>query len=294
VTARECGNCGRPSSDGARLCTTCTKALAAALRGVPELVEDLHITLSKQDRLALSGPMSSKGAEVPLPVRLDVPDAIWTLGNVITTWARELADTHGLRLDVRAALQSTYAARRPARLDPARISGPITSLELAAGWLAEYADRLRTLPDALQAHDEITDAIAYARAVIDRPAARLFVGPCDECGADLYGRPGQTSARCERCGSEHDDLAALWDSALLRLRGYPATAATIAGHIGELYGVQVNRVTISKWHSRGELIPMDWVPMGQGERTAPRFRIGDVLDRARRSKPIRHSDASAG
>src|SRR5262249_11506345 len=96
-TMPACGNCDRPSSDGAELCSTCGDGLAERLGGVPELVEDLLVTLAKHDQLA-SGAGRGRN-EQPLPLRLDIPDAIWVLGNVLTTWARHVARTAGLRVD---------------------------------------------------------------------------------------------------------------------------------------------------------------------------------------------------
>ncbi|MGH3993081.1 MAG: hypothetical protein ACRDSN_11545, partial [Pseudonocardiaceae bacterium] len=286
----ECGNCARPVADGAAICITCADTLAEALRGVPELVDDLLVTLSKQDQL---GSGAGKGRnEQPLPVRLDIPDAIWSLGNTLTTWARDLADANRWTIDARhlarrvlghaadvgmsvtnrhddgrcpsSDLPESMCAhcrgdQLPAEVEPdyqvtvlrppvAPVLGwrpptALDSLRFAAGWLAERAGYLRRLVDAEQAFDELTDAIAFANKACSAPPQRVFVGACDTCEADLYGWPDHRAVRCGRCDTTYTDMADRWDAALLRLRGYPATAALIAGSIGELYDRQVNADT---------------------------------------------------
>lgn len=346
MTHPECGNCARPVHDGAGICTHCTATLATALRGVPELVDDLLVTLAKQDQLA-SG--AGRGAEQALPLRLDIPDAIWTLGNTLTVWAREVAQVGGLRVDARhlarpirghAQAPLTKAetisgcarcptsdlptgmcahcrgARPPRGLRPDEQvtvlhlplapviawSQPtaLDSLRFAATWLADRIKYLRRLLDLAQAYDELSHAIDQATAACSAPPPRLFVGRCEEqeCQADLYGWPDHRPICCRGCGREYRDMRDRWDSALYRLLGYPATAATIARFAGELYGVPINRGTINVWHhrsrklgERGKLQPVDWVSAGVDAAgklrpPVPRFRIGDVLDlaRARRSQ----------
>lgn len=268
MTAVECGNCGRVSHDGAALCVTCTAELKKALLGCPDLLDDLLTTLAKQDRLGTAGGKRGKGSEQPLPVRLDIPDEIWTLGNTLTTWARDVAETAGLQVDA-----SHLARRRPPTA--------LDSLRFAATWMADHIGQLRRLAAADQAHDEISYAINSANAACSAPPLRVFVGSCNKCEADLYGWPDHRAVKCGRCDTEYRDMAERWNRALFRLRGYPATAALIAGSIGELYDVLVSRKLINSWHHRGTLAKVDHDP----DTGDPRFRIGEVLDRASKSRP---------
>lgn len=116
---------------------------------------------------------------------------------------------------------------------------------------------------------------------MDRPEPQLFVGHCELCHATLYAPRDATGTRCERCGRYVADLAERWDRALLKLRGYPATASVIAGWVGDVSGVLVNRKLINSWHHRGLIRKVDDDP----ESGDPRFRIGEVLDRVAKSKP---------
>ncbi|MGH3634220.1 MAG: hypothetical protein ACREN2_13500 [Candidatus Dormibacteria bacterium] len=312
-------------ADGYPICIRCSSTLAETLRGAPELVDDLLVTLSKQDRLA-SGAGRGGRTEQPLPVRLDIPDEIWSLGNTLTTWVRELAEINGWTIDTRHlarpirgnALDAAMSASNrhdqrcqlsdlppsmcahcrgdqlPAEVEPdyqvtvlrppvAPVLGwrpptALDSLRFAAGWLAEHIGHLRRLPAAEQAHDELTDAMTAANKACSAPPLRVFVGACEKCEADLYGWPDHRAVRCGRCGTEYRDMADRWDAALLKLRGYPATAATIARFTGELYGVQVNRKAINLWHHRRKITAID-----HDDHDDPRFRIGDVLALARQS-----------
>lgn len=59
----------------------------------------------------------------------------------------------------------------------------------------------------------------------------------------------------------------------------PATTAVIAGRVGYVSGVLVNRKLVNSWHHRGLIRKVDDDP-DSGD---PRFR--EALDRAAKSKP---------
>lgn len=280
----ECGNCSRPVPDGAGICLYCSTALAGALRRVPGLLDDLVVTWSKQDRLTTGGGGGHRGrpSEAPLPVRFDITAVVAAVGNEVTTWARDLVDRNGW--DV---------ADPPARVARNGKRGPVfiattPRIDLAcyaAVWLADHIEALRRHPAVMEAHTGLTGAVAAAENAIDRPEARLFIGSCDKCQAALYAKPEDRNTRCELCGKAYTDVAERWDRALLRLRGYPATAAVLAGSIGQLYGVIISKRLIHSWHCRKTITQVDVDP----DTREPRFRIGQVLDRAARSTPRKGS-----
>jgi hypothetical protein len=235
------------------------------------------VTYSKQDRLTINGGKSGKGAEQPLPVRFDITGVINALGNELTAWARDLVDRHGWDVPdpgPRSPHNTTRGVVFP------QSSPKIDLACYAALWLAEHAEPLRMHPAVIEAHRGITSAIAAAELAIDRPVACVFIGPCDECGGDLYAKLAERSTRC-LCGALYTDVAQRWDRALFKLRGYPATAEVLAGSIGQLYGVIISKRLIHSWHCRLTITQVDTDPRS-GE---PRFRIGEVLDRAAKSKP---------
>lgn len=262
--------CRRTTPDGTPVCGHCWDQLA---RRLPDVIDQLLVTLTRQDHLGGNGGRG-KGAEQPLPVRLDVGLVLDAVSGELIGWARDLVEIYRMTVP-----------------DPPRSAHPqLTLAAYAARFLAEHVGQLRTHPAAREAYRALSNALAEAEAKIDRPEPHLFIGRCDIvrdrelCGANLYAPQEATSTRCPRCRTTFTDVPERWDAALLKLRGYPATAAVIAGHIGALYGVTINRKTINSWHHRGRLAAVDQVDDGHDGR-APRFKIGDVLDLARRGQP---------
>lgn len=284
VSAVECRNCSREVQDGADLCTTCADGLAQRLREVPDLLEQLHVSYAKQDRLGSSNGHRGKLSESPMPVRFDVRRVIDALGNEVTTWGRDLVETHGFEVPP-LVRRSAHNGERGV-VFPAG-SPTVDAYCYAATWLAEHVGHLRRHPAAMEAHTQLTDAIEAAETAMERPEPQLFVGYCanprsfGECGASLYAPRGAARSRCERCGTTITDLADRWGRALLVLRGYPATAADLASWVSDLYRIPVDRKRVNDWHYRGTLRKVDDDPV-TGD---PRFRIGEVLDRAAKSKP---------
>ena len=273
-----CRNCSRQTQDGTQLCSTCTLEWARQLRAVPDLMEHLLITYTKQDRLGPSNGHRGKPPHTPLPVRLNTSRVIDALTNEITTWAKALVDHHGWDTP-------TPPPRRPHNGPRGVVipsSSPSTNLAcFTATWLAQHINQLRCHPAAMQAHRALTSAIKAAQTAIDKPEPQLFIGYCQPCSGPLYAPRHATGTTCERCGAYVTDLTQRWDAALLKLRGYPATAAVIAGWVGEVSGVMINRKLINIWHHRGLIRAVDTDP----DTGDPRFRIGEVLDKAANSKP---------
>ncbi|MGH4010264.1 MAG: hypothetical protein ACRDTH_19255 [Pseudonocardiaceae bacterium] len=203
----------QPVPDGAGICTTCATALAEQLRGVPNLIENLYITFTKQDRLCVGTGHRGKLAEAPLPVRFDITQVIDAVSSEMTTWARDWVECNGWDVPN----PPRRSAHNGAHGVVFYASSPKVDLACyAAEWLADHLGHLRTHPAALDAY-----------------------------------------------------------------RDYPATASVIAGWVGDVSGVLVNRKPVNSWHHRGLIRKVDDDP-DSGD---TRFRIGEVLDRAAKSKP---------
>lgn len=241
----ECGNCARPVADGAALCTTCATGLGDALREVPDLLDDLLVTLSRQDRMGAGGKAGSPD-EQPAP-RLDASRTLDALVNEVTTWARELAERHHLEIPM------------PVRLGQ---DARLHSAAVAADWLADHVGLVRSHPAALEAHDGITGAIAAARRRVDRPVPLAYRGPCGNCGAPLYATPGAAHVTCSECRETYDDdvvRAWLLEEAADQL----VTTAELSAALTGLSGETVKVGTIRSWRSRGKIAPHAWVHLGQ-------------------------------
>ena len=129
---------------------------------------------------------------------------------------------------------------------------------------------------------QVTMAVRQAQRVIDRPAGRVYAGPCD-CGLDLYARPGQPHVTCRGCGAVHE-VASRQEWMRAQLDDHLGNASWCAAIVTAL-GREVSPSTIRVWASRKRLI----------ERPGGLFRVGDVMDRVvERDRVKAERDARAG
>lgn len=250
-----CGACRRTTTaDGAYLCGTCTGTLGDKLDDVPELVDELATARSKQDRIGgNAGPRTSD--EQPLGYRPAALEATDRLRLVLAWWTQRYAHELG-------------------RVGAPRADNPVG----CAAWLASVLDEVRLRESAVDLLGQVRAVVGIAWRVVDRPAARAYAGPCEDCGNDLYGYAKAARLRCGVCGRSYltaDRRRWVLDA----LREHLATAAEIAAGIGELYGETINRKRINQWRSRGRLTEHGFT---LDDRRDPLFRIGDVLDLAQR------------
>ncbi|GAC1366662.1 MAG: hypothetical protein NVSMB4_21230 [Acidimicrobiales bacterium] len=244
-----CASCARPTD--MYLCTSCADSLRSDLQSVPWLCDELETTLTRQGRMSHSVGGSSKGRERPLPFDSRASEVAWLLHNVLSTTALDLCETRGI----------TYPG--------------VDASPAIASWLARNVAAIRLEESAEQIMDEVTDAVAQCRRVIDTPRGRVFAGPCGEegdkgrCGADLYASPGKPTVVCGECGAEHDvELRRVW--LLEQARGYMGTAATLAALLPWFLGEPITRKRITYYGVKG--MPKYEV---DGE---THYKVGDVVD----------------
>src|SRR3954454_3838636 len=95
--------CAAPScanaTAGGTVCLSCLGRLRADLVEVAELVDYLEDTVA---RLANTGPprVGSRPAETGLPFNVGAAEGRDIVHNVLSTWVRDLWETHGLRQQV--------------------------------------------------------------------------------------------------------------------------------------------------------------------------------------------------
>jgi hypothetical protein len=246
-----CPCCGREQGAGL-MCDTCTSLLERDLGDVPAIVAELDTTLAKQGRIGGGG--SAGLARERMPLQADAMDPIWVLGNVLTTWARDVCGDDYM----------PSASTKPPAV-------------MAAWLLLSEIPTIRKHPACEELLDEITDAIRLARRTVDRPADREFVGPCNGvvpddtgrdvlCTEDLYARRGAAEVRCQVCGETHDVAqrrAWLLDQAADRL----FTVREAAQMMGDVGGIRVTEAAIRGYIFRGRI----------GYHTGKMIRLGDLL-----------------
>ncbi|KZM70770.1 hypothetical protein [Nocardia terpenica] len=258
----ECRNrrCARPCAEF--LCASCAEELAAALDGVPWLLDELAVTELRQDRVS-RGLRSGSRPVAPLPFHPAAAELHATLTNGITTWARHLAESRG-------------------------IAGPVGDGSDAARWLADNIMAVRLDEAAGQIHAEITHAVHAALVVINPPPQLVYRGPCPtiigqasshrprECERPLYAEAGELFVNCPACGVRHD-VVRLEQQLLARIGGRMFEIPDLVRVLREL-GEPVPRGTIVSWVHRGQLRAVAHSAAGK-----PLYRLDDA--RKRRTNP---------
>lgn len=254
----DCAVCNCPTGDGGRLCRLHTDALLTNLRHVPDLLAELDVTRTRQDRM-VSERAGGRSTTRPLPWNEHASTVAWELNCTLNAWA---LDVSKLREDER---------------DPLKLVAATDTAELAR-WLTRNINTLRHHHEVGTADEELNDAILRARRAVDRAPDKVFAGPCaaehddgTRCPEDLYGWPGKRTTRCIACNAEHDmDQRRTW--MLGQIEDQVAHSGLLSGLVTSL-GVPIASSTIRKYAGKGRIkvISVD-------AKRRPLYRIGDVLD----------------
>lgn len=215
--------CDRPVGDG-WVCQHCGDKLSVALGDVPALWGELDTVLTRQARY--SDP-EGRGGEKAFPFNLKASDLGQALRGTLNTWCRLIAEERGKDL-------------------------PEDNPAAVAGWLLYHVTWLRHHRAGADAVDEITSAVHKVRCIVDRPPERIYAGPCQDCGGDLYGKPGAVVVHCRPCGLDYnvaEMVAWMQDEARQRL----VTAKEAIVLLGR-FGLPLSQKTIEKWRQRDRLV----------------------------------------
>jgi hypothetical protein len=241
--------CGRPAG-GFTLCRACARTLAGHLAAVPALVEDLDVTLTRQDRVNEAVGRSG-GDERPLPFSVLASDVARLLRATVCAWALEL----GL---------------------------VTTSTTLGARYLAANVDALRSRVDGPHLLDELDHVVDQARRAVDRHVPVLWFGVCgsithgwDErplvCPGDLWGEVDVEVVTCPRCRDEHP--AQVRRRAVLDVAIDRELPAADLVRLSRAYGLPTTKGVVDGLVRRGRLTSTGSTPDGR-----PAYRVGDLLD----------------
>ena len=262
----DCQSCTRPTPD-VNLCGGCVDTIRAELRSVPWLAARLEVPLTRQ---TASGQRNgSPSANRPLPFDWSASVDLEALRDTLAVWARDIA------------------ARRHVTLD-----APHTPTGYAR-WLLRWPTEIALHPDAGMFHSELVGLTRACRRTIDRHPDMMFLGPCDECAADLYA---PINAVAVTCRGEHDDTTpcgAVFDIPSRRVwlleqaQDQLRTARQLSAELPWIAGVTVTAKLIGMWSVRGKITP--FLPHPQDPDRAARFRVGEVIDRAREMAVDRQS-----
>jgi hypothetical protein len=252
-----CTICSSPTGDSGRLCRTHTDQLAAELATVPDIVDELQITRTRQDRVS-AGKHGGRSATKPLPWNEHAAQRAFELNATLNAWA---LDTSRLGEDERDLLAEHHHS------DTAAV----------ARWLARNLRTLRQHADAGQAFDELTNAIREARRAVDRPQDYIPLGACGNlvedleqpCPAIVYGHPDSRFATCRGCTARHRITDRIeWMLELLRVQ-----LVTIPEAVGICYlaGKRTTEDKLRLMAARARFLP---VGAKEGQ---PTYRMAEVF-----------------
>ena len=136
----------------------------------------------------------------------------------------------------------------------------VSTADMAA-WLLNHIEWLRHHRAGHEAVEEITSAVYEAARVIDRPPERIYAGPCQECGEDLYAKSGAATVKCRLCGEGHD-VAAMQEWMKSQVYGRLVTAREGAALLSR-FALPTKQATIDTWVQRKRLVPKGHNPEGR-------------------------------
>lgn len=212
----DCQNCEAPSP-GLNLCADCVDALAEALDQLPELIKQLQITVTRQDRLNLG--VVGKSSENPSPVNWGAASVANDVEDLLIRWTDTLATANGVSLLPPRTVGPRFIGPLPGpqwrRLLPGYLGTPLQR----ARWLAEHLDLVARHIKAGEIFAEVTaltgdpdkpSQLGRLYRAIDK-VTKLYAGPCPtviardqqgravECGEDLKADDGAAEVDCPKC-----------------------------------------------------------------------------------------------
>jgi hypothetical protein len=244
-------HCGRPRPEYAFICASCAGQLRQDLGDIPALLDDLDITLSRQD--VLLGKSPSRSSVVPMPFKPATSETRWVLVNTVTTWVRLLHE------------------------ETAAKSALPTDVRGCARWLLGYVRSVAMHPDAGEAADEIRSAVSDAYRAIDYVVdSRAYLGYCGDvagrrgCRGKVYARPSAAVGTCDTCSEEYD-VRSRRALMLRAMSNQKITAADIATMLQGL-GIEISVQEIQNVGRTGRIKAVS--KDAHGKRS---YLVGDVL-----------------
>lgn len=270
-------HCTRVMPGHLTVCRACSTELLRDLRDVPSLARHLEEAATRQTRLGTGGgpardpeqPEDEIGLTIrraPLPWDERARRAEQALKSTLVGWVHVLQ--HGV-LPYEGPVCRACEHRSCVYLSLSR--GPADTVAGIAAWLIRHRAQLLGRQAAPEAVDTIREAIRNARRVIDRPADRIYAGPCGQCGRDLLARPGARTIVCRPCALIYDIEPRrkwMWREVETML-GTAAWVASVAVGLG--YDATPAVV-------RGLAQRLRLFPRGTDQLGHPLYLVGDVVD----------------
>jgi hypothetical protein len=161
------------------------------------------------------------------------------------------------------------AARRD--IDP-----PAHDAQQAADLLNRYTGEIQDDPRAGDLADEIGYAVVIAQRAVDKPLQHAYVGPCDECGADLYTHPRAREVTCGNnpCEATYD-VAERRAWLLGKAEDQLLTATEMSRALPGLVQQPLTAATVRGWARHGRITAHPPLPKRPND---PVYRVGDAIN----------------
>lgn len=255
-------SCEVPQPDGLYLCQTHVDLLNVDLDSVPGVVDDLEITITRQNR-TVSERHGSRSSTRPLPWN---EHAAVKASNLSAALNRAAIDVAGLEQDERDPLSDV------ALYDTANL----------ARWLRRNASTVRRHDRAGDIYAQVCDAVTEARRAVDKPVDPSPFGVCgaeDEegnaCEQYLYAPRGRAWITC-RCGARHSAQERM-DWMLSRCQNLNGPASRIASWL-LMFGINTTADGVRGMARRDQIKPID------PDAEPHRFRLVDAVTAYTRSR----------
>ncbi|MGE3795092.1 MAG: hypothetical protein AB7I38_14355 [Dehalococcoidia bacterium] len=320
--ARTCAECGAPlpADRAQQLCAQHADNVLDVLTQIPDLVDDVNLTITRQTATgARNGARSSSDTVIAFDARAS--KTLATALARLVTWAKTttpqlLKEQVSLRrwLDSPAYYLIDYTTTAVAERRHDWLRDQLTYLT-GGRWLIASTHRrlISILTDQLDTLLARPDAIGFARdiarthrellAASDTPAPRLYLGPCRAdplkkgvlCTSEVYAVDHSDNGKdhlCDRCrtvkcpvcSTEHDVAqrrAWLTEAMEDRL----ATAGDIARGLAGTTGITATKDQINNWVRKSRLLRH-----GVDQNGVALYRVGDVIDLAHEAAAARHAE----
>lgn len=210
-----CVRCGRPTPDGFADVVCAVTRPHGQLAELLELLPAARDVAHRQARRGSGGGASGKPGSSP-PIDLGATARLDAVQNVLTTWARAIAEERGVNLAEINGGGLTWLSRSPQWVDQLR--GLRDDLGAIAGWLQGHLEWMRHRPEVDEFLTDVDASVRVIRRVADPERDRkVVVGLCD-CGKMLYAPKDREIVTCPACELQ-------WD--------VETTTEALSGHLAE-------------------------------------------------------------
>jgi hypothetical protein len=240
------GQCPCTSPTDAYLCNVCVAEFLKDLRGVPDLLAELHTTGAKLDVMGGSGGGGS--VEAPMGVNIGALEVKGTLEHLL------------LAMWIRCGLE-------PRRTDPITyVEGITSAVHVLAGHKSAASYR-----------DQLAAEVRKGWELVDKPKHVIRLGRCATlgCGDDITALDGHKETRCQSCGETYnvaETRAGQKSDALAYVNDKTGTPAQLGRLFKEL-GVRIPTGTIYRWISDNTL-----TPVGKNLKGNDVYMVSDLLE----------------